>query len=124
MNNTRNKFIVWIIIIILILIPSLVDLKGVVKNFWADQDKHFHLVTFALFMVITNLLFKSLKLWQVAGITFLLGLAIELLQEFFTDGNRQFHINDILYNLIGIGLGLVLILIYRGIKHNPSSSKH
>jgi glycopeptide antibiotics resistance protein len=117
MNNHSKKFIAWILIVLLILIPSLIDLKGVVKTFWADQDKHFHLITFALFMVVTNLLFSGWKLWKIVGTTFLLGFIIEILQELLTQGNRQFHVADIIYNLIGIGLGLTLILIYRGIQN-------
>ncbi len=110
----NKKLIAWLLIIVILITSALIDLTGVVKSWWVDQDKHFHLVLFALFMVLTALLFKKLSLFKISLITFSLGVLIELLQAWFTHGNRQFDLNDIYFNLIGIGLGLVILLVYKG----------
>lgn len=108
-----TKHILWILIILLIVIPSLLDLSAVITVHWIDQDKYAHLSIFALFMVVTQLLFSKLSLLKIAGLSFLLGLAIEVLQEFLTHGTRHFDANDILYNVLGVLLGGLLLVIYK-----------
>jgi glycopeptide antibiotics resistance protein len=114
MKPQTKKLITWLLIVILLITTSLIDLTGVVKSWWVDQDKHFHLAIFTLFMVITQLLFKNLSLIKISLITFGLGMLIELLQAWFTHGKRHFDLYDVLFNLLGIALGLVILLIYRG----------
>jgi glycopeptide antibiotics resistance protein len=114
MTKIHNKLVLWLLIIILIIATSLLDLTGVVKSWWVDQDKHFHLVLFALFMVVTKLLFKNLSLFKISLITFCLGLLIELLQAYFTHGHRKFDVYDLTFNLLGVALGLFILLVYRG----------
>ena len=113
MSIQTKKLLVWLTIILLLIASSLIDLTGMVKSWWVNQDKHFHLAIFALFMVITQLLFKNLSLFKISLITFVLGVLIELLQAYFTHGNRQFDAYDVLFNLLGIALGLLLLLVYR-----------
>ncbi len=114
MTKTHHKLVLWLLIILLIITTSLLDLTGVVKWWWVDQDKHFHLILFALFIVVTQLLFTHLSLVKISLITFALGLLIELLQAYFTNGNRRFDMYDVAFNIIGIALGLLILLVYRG----------
>ncbi|MBI9066021.1 MAG: VanZ family protein [Salinivirgaceae bacterium] len=114
MKTPTKKLIAWLLIIVIVITASLIDLTGVVKSWWVSQDKHFHLAIFALFMVVTQLLFKKLSLFKISLITFALGLLIELLQAWFTHGHRHFDLNDIYFNLIGIALGLAVLLVYKG----------
>jgi len=109
-----KKLLSWLLIVAIILIASLLDLTGVINSWWADQDKHFHLVLFALFMVLTKLLFTNLSLFKISLITFALGLLIEILQTLITNGTRKFDMYDIAFNLLGVALGLLILLVYRG----------
>ncbi|MDA3893456.1 MAG: hypothetical protein PF517_17465 [Salinivirgaceae bacterium] len=65
MKTPTKKLIAWLLIIVILITASLIDLTGVVKSWWVDQDKHFHLVLYALFMVLTALLFKKLSLFKI-----------------------------------------------------------
>jgi hypothetical protein len=113
-SQSTKKLHAWRLIILSLIVALLIDLTGVVKSCWIDQEKHFHLVVFALFMVVTKLLFTNLSLFKISLITFVLGMLIELLQALFTGGNRQFDGYDIAFNLMGIALGLLILLVYRG----------
>jgi glycopeptide antibiotics resistance protein len=72
-------------------------------------------------MVVTKLFFKNLSLLKVSAITLALGLLIEVMQKFFTGGKRQFDGYDIAFNLLGIALGLVVLLVYRGVENGKTN---
>jgi len=68
-------------------------------------------------MVVTKLLFTNLSLVKISLITFALGLLIKLLQALITNGTRKFDIHDLGFNLMGIVLGLIILLVYRGVEN-------
>ncbi len=114
MQAKDKKLISWILIVVSLLICSLITLPGEIGELWKHHDKDFHLLVFALFMVVTRLFFKNLSILKISLITFSLGLLIEILQGVITIAHRQFDLYDILFNVIGIGLGVVILLIYPG----------
>ena len=122
MQSQTKKISAWVLSSVLLITASLIDLTGVVQSWWVNQDKHFHLVIFALFMVVTKFMFPKLTLFKVALITFGLGILIEVLQATFTHGHRKFDLYDIAFNLLGVALGLLILLVYKGFDSAPPAN--
>jgi hypothetical protein len=107
------RWFLWFGVIAIIIMSSLLKNEPVHLALKGEQDKLLHIIVFFGFLLYTKLLFKNLSLFKISLITFALGLLIELLQAWFTHGNRQFDAYDVLFNLLGIALGLLLLLVYR-----------
>ncbi len=116
MSPQNKKFIIWITLTLLIIAASIIDLRSIVKTYFIDQDKIFHIIIFTMFMVVTKLLLTKLSIIKNAAITFALGLLIELLQKYLPIGMRHFTFNDIIANTIGIALGVALLLLMKRTK--------
>jgi VanZ family protein len=94
-----------------IFVFSLTPLQ-ITKESYLFNDRIYHSFTYALlsFIVFNTLSFKKEKYQRLFGFfyAFLLGLIIEVLQFFIP--YRSFELKDILFNLLGSGIGVFLPL--------------
>jgi len=115
-RGRRLKLALWLFLLGLILFFSLVDLRPYLHVFLKNQDKLFHLVIFALLIGLTKKLIPAFSLFQITTFIFSFGILIEVLQKLFTHGVRHFSFNDVLFNLMGIGFGLILLTLLQKFK--------
>lgn len=110
------KIPVWVLMMCLLVVVSLLDVRPYLHVFMAHQDKFLHLLVFAFFMGVTRYLLPNLSMGWVAVLSFSIGLLIEVLQKYYTHGIRHFTLTDLFYNLMGIALGLILLILFRRFK--------
>jgi hypothetical protein len=111
-KSSSIKFALWVLLILFIIVFSLVDFPASFSRYIKGYDKLIHLILFFLFFLYTRFSFSKLTLFQVAEISFLFGFLIEVLQHFFSNGTRHFDRVDLLYNIFGISLGVIILMLY------------
>ncbi len=75
-----------------------------------------HILAFSVFVVVTKITWPRWQIWQIVLAAIGFGIAIEVAQELFTAGVRNFHWQDLMNDGIGIIIGLAIILLYSQIK--------
>jgi len=115
-NSVIVKLPAWILLTGLLIFLSLIDFKAMISAPMIQQDRFLHLLVFAFFMGVTRYLLPNLSMGWVAVLSFSIGLLIEVLQKYYTHGIRHFTLTDLFYNLMGIALGLILLILFRRFK--------
>ena len=109
----KISFPLWLLLITCIIGLSLSDLRAFIPISWPHQDKLFHILAFAVLIPLTQLTFKKVPLFFILFGAFLFGLLLEFSQLLFSSGTRQYDANDLVFNLLGIGFGLLVLLFAR-----------
>ena len=105
--NNRNKvfkILFFLSIVVVLIITQTPNIK--IEQKIDNQDKIHHFITFFILFIQGFLAYK--KLFKIALFLFLYGIIIELLQAFLPF-NRTADREDILANMLGIGLAYFVI---------------
>lgn len=108
--NYKILLAIWmIIVLVLSTMPSSAVSKASFLGI-PNLDKIAHFVMYFIFALLASLAFK-LTNWQIFFLVFCYGLLMECVQHYFLT-NRYFEIFDIIANIIGTIVGIMLIRNY------------
>jgi VanZ family protein len=111
MKSKPISIAIWSLFIISILLLALLDLDKITNFDFSNGFIFRHVLTFSFFLPFTKLVFKQLNLFQVCLAAIAFGFGIEIAQALFTNGARSFSWMDLLYDMLGILIGIVITLI-------------
>ncbi len=98
---------------------SLISLKGIPKLGSTFDDKIYHFGAYLIFTIAWYNFFRTtstkFKILFSAGIAFIYGIIVEVLQGTFTTYRTE-DIADVLANSLGVLIAVIFIVIYRKLK--------
>ena len=108
----RILYLYLLIISYLYISPTIVDVPSKdIPNLLELSDKHLHFIAFFLPSVTSVYIrFKEKSNWYFVIFVFLLSPFLECMHYVLPYGD--FQIMDIAFNMIGSGLGVILVYIY------------
>ncbi len=112
MPSKHFKVLIWTFFILSVYALSLISLKEHLPEQVANQWTLRHILAFCVFVILSKLAFPGWSYLKIAIIAFSFGLFIEISQELFTGGRRNFHLSDIINNTIGIICGLIILFYF------------
>ncbi len=109
-----KKDILFYIIIALILIFALSPHNRIPQTIDNVDTNYLHILSFFVLSLYLDL-FKKIKILNVFYFVILFGLSIEITQGLFTI--RQFDLFDVVFDIIGFGLSLMVLMLKRFFMH-------
>ena len=111
-----HKTILWCLIMAAIFTLALVRSEKILPVLKLTSSDAEHIYVFASIVILTRFTFPNWRLLNIMLITFCFGMAIEYIQELFTEGLRRFYWIDVINNILGIGTGALFIIIKETVK--------
>lgn len=114
------RLLAWLFLLALLLVFSLINLDNFIPHLLVQQDKLLHLLIFTFLFLLSKSLFPKLSGLKTGLFLVAYGLLLEILQKLLSHGLRHFSFTDILFNVLGIVLGILLFWIYRAHRSDAS----
>ena len=110
------KITIWIIFIIAIFLLAMMDFEGITGRKMNNDFALRHILAFSVYVILSKITWSTWHILKIIFAAISLGIVIEISQELFTAGVRNFHWQDLINDGIGIIIGLIIIILFQLIK--------